>query len=60
MDNYDLSKRGKSEYVSYDALLDAAGGKKGWNFKRVNIFLSTEDGRKWVNDVLDKRKGELK
>ena len=56
LEGYDLSKRGKHDYVSYDALLSASGGMKGWNFKRVNAFLSTEDGIVWLNNLLDSRK----
>lgn len=56
LDGYDLSKRGKHDYVSYDALLDASGGKKGWNFKRVNKFLSTVEGLNWLNNLMQNRK----
>ena len=55
LEDYDLSTKGRHDYISYDALLNVSGGKKGWNFKRVNDFLSTEDGLRWVNDVLSKR-----
>ena len=57
-DGYDLSKRGKHDYVSYDTLLHLAGGKKGWNFKKVNDFLSTENGLKWLNEILEQRKND--
>ena len=55
LEGYDLSKKGKCDYVSYDELNSAHGGKKGLNFKRVNAFLSTEEGLKWLNDLLNSR-----
>lgn len=53
-DDMDLNKRGCHDYVPHDKLLQLAGGIKGWGFKKVNDYLKTEDGIKWLESHLNK------
>lgn len=56
LEGYNLDEKGKVEQVSYHSLLEKAGGQKGWNFKKVNNFLSTSEGLDWLNEALKAQK----